>query len=317
MKIQTLGLLLLSAASAFAQKEIEVRYPSPEWEVYQNKPLGEKHTVSIYARKGKGKRLEETFSFNNKGQIERATWYKRNGNVSKETLLDFNDSNKITRRRVTANNKLRNVYEYRYTNLTQISSFLIFFKDTIKPITLTEYEYTAGNKTKSITSYDKDKKIQSRYEYAYNEQGNRTETKYYKKEKLKHTWVYDCNWKGDLTENKTEKICKNRIYEADGGFTEIFENTSKGKVNKTIVKSTADGRVLENEKYDAKGVLKSKSVYEYNDANKLVKHSKFKGKSNQPQSVELFEYDTDSSLTASIHLSKKGSVTSRREFSYN
>lgn len=317
MKIQTLGLLVFTAASAYAQKEVEVRYPSPEREVYHTKPLGEKHIVSIYAKKGKGKRLEETFSFNNKGQIERATWYKRNGNISKETLLNFNDSNKVTRRRVTANNKLRNVYEYRYTNLTQLSSTSVFYKDTIKPISSTEYAYTAANKTKSITTYDEDKKIQSRYEYAYNEQGNRTETKYYKKEKLKHTWVYDCNWKGDLTEAKTEKICKNRVYDADGGFTEIFENTSKGKVRKTIIKSTADGRVLENEMYDAKGKLITKSVYQYNEANKLVKHSKFKGNSNQAQYVELYEYADDSSLIARVHLDKKGSVTSRREFSYN
>src|SRR6187431_2367018 len=120
MKIQTLGILLLTAASAFAQKEVEVRYSYPEWEVYQNKPQGEKHTVSVYSKKGKGKRLDETFSFNDKGQIERATWYKRNGNVSKETLLSHNDSNKITCRKVMVNNKLRNVYEYRYTNLTQL-----------------------------------------------------------------------------------------------------------------------------------------------------------------------------------------------------
>lgn len=317
MKIQTLGILVFTTITAFAQKEVEVRYPYPEWDVYQNKPIGEKHTVSIYTKKGKGKRLEETFSFNDKGKIERETWHKRNGNVSKETFSSYNDSNKITSRRVVLNNKLRNVYEYRYTNLTQLSSYRIFYKDTINPIASTAYEYTLGNKMKSITNYDEDKKVKSRYEYAYDEQGNRKEAKYYKKEKLKHTWVYDCNWKGDLTENKTDKICKNRVYDADGGFTEIFENTSKGKVHKTIVKSSADGRVLENEKYDAKGVLKSKSVYQYNETKKLVKHSKFKGNSSQPQSVELYEYGDDSSLIASVHLDKKGSVTSRREFSYN
>jgi hypothetical protein len=317
MKIQTLGMLLLTAASAFAQQEVEVRYSYPEWEVYQNKPPGENHTVSIYSKKGKRKQLEKSFSFNNKDQVERETWYKRSGSVSKETLFSYNDSNKITSRKVILNYKLRNVYEYRYTNFTQISSAQTFFKDTVNPIGSTVYEYTSANKMKSITSYNKDKKVYSRYEYTYNEQGNRTETKYYKKEKLKHSWVYDCDAKGELIEPKTVKICKNRIYETDGSFMEIFENTSKGKVTKTIVKSAPDGRVLENESYDAKGVLKSKSVYQYNEAKKLVKHSKFKGNSNQAQYVELYEYADDSSLTASIHLSKKGAVTSRREFSYN
>src|SRR5690606_15338163 len=120
---------------------------------------GRKHIVNVYSKKGKGKRLEETFSFNDKGRVDRETLYKSNGNVLKETLFNYNDSNKVTRRKVSRNHKLRNVYEYNYNNYTQISSARTFYKDTIVPISSTVYEYTPANKTKSIVSYDKHKNI--------------------------------------------------------------------------------------------------------------------------------------------------------------
>jgi hypothetical protein len=316
MKIQTLVLFFITAGAACAQ-EVEVRYVYPEYEVYQNKPPGEKHTVSIYVRKGKGKRLEEQFSFNNKGEVDRELEYKRNGSLLKETRYDYNDSTKMTRRKIWRNNRFRNMYQYQYTNQTLIASSLFFYKDSVVPKSSTVYEYVLHDKIKSITTYDDKKNVGFRYEYAYNDQGQRTESRFYKKGKLKHAWVHDCSLKGELVSPKTVKICKNRNYAADSSFTEIFESTKKGKVTRTIVKSAADGRVLEHEVFDAKGITKSKSVYQYNDSKQLVKRSRYKGKHYKPESVELYEYGSDSSLIASVHLSKKGEVTSRKEFLYN
>lgn len=317
MKLQLFTLALIATSATFAQREVEVRYVSPEWDLYHTKPSTGKHTVSIYIAKGNNKRIDEQYTYNTNGLLESETSYKRFLHPKKETRYTYNDSAKITSRTILINNKFRSMSRFQYINQTLIQSSAYYYKDSARFNSITQYDYGTGNKTKSITGYNKHQNVNYRYEYTYDENGNRSESRYYKKEKLKHIWVYNCKAKGELAEPKTVKICKNRSYDADSSFTEIYESTSKGKVTRTIIKSAADGRVLEHEVINAKGISQSKLVYQYNESDKLVKRSRFKGKNHQLHLVELYEYNSDLSLITSIVLNKKGEVTSRREFSYN
>ncbi|MES2559063.1 MAG: hypothetical protein V4590_04950 [Bacteroidota bacterium] len=318
MKYFTLGLLGLYALAANAQQEVQVRYPYPEWEVYHNKPKGEKHQVHIYTVEGKDKRLETSITYGEKGLTEKDESFKRNGSLKSITLREFNDSNRLTKYQVIKRNKNYRYQTYSYRNLTQIFESFYYYKDTLAPLSTIMYEYYPNtDKYKSYTSYDKHKTPAYRYEYDYYENGSRKETRFFSKGKLKHTWVYACDVKGELSDNKTVKICKNRIYAADSSFTEIYESSYKGKASRNIIKSTADGKVLENCAFDAKGRQTFKSVYQYNDAGKLVKHITYKKDSNQPQVIEIYEYNSDAGLIASVRLNSNGDIKSRKEFSYN
>lgn len=300
-----------------AQQEVQVRYAYPEWEVYQNKPNSEKYHVNVYSKTRNGKRLEESILFEEKGLSQKNEFYNRNGTTKKTIIRSYNDSNRIVEYRVIKKNKPYKLHIYSYKDYIHIVSSTYYYKDTITPSGFTSYKYYPNHKCKSYSTANKKNKQQYRYEYDYYDNGSRKETRFYTKTKLKHTWVYDCDPKGALSDNKTVKICKNRTYEADSSFTEIYESTIKGKANRNIIKSTADGRVLENTTFDAKGKMKYRSTYEYNSAQKLVKHLVYKGAKKEPSSIEMYEYNADESLIASIRLNGDGEVKYRREFSYN
>lgn len=317
MKTILLYMLTILPIFSFAQYQVDIRFPHPEWDVYKNKPKGEKLNVSVYTQTRNGKRLLETFSFNSKGIVENEQWYKQNGNISMTVERRYNDSNQIISRRIIVNNKTHNLYHYSYDNQSLVTQASVYSKDTLKPFRITEYKYTLGNKYKLIAGYNSDKKQLYRYEYDYHENGSHKESRYYKKNKLKNTWTFDCSTTGELVTPKTINIFKNRTYKADSSFTEVYENMVKRKPSRTIVSSTSDGRVLENSVYDVKGNLKSKSVYEYNTEKKLVKHLIYKHHSTSPKTVEIYEYGNDSNLSTCIRLSSSGDVKYRRTYTYN
>lgn len=317
MKSYILTLFVLFTIGVQAQHEVEVRYSNPEWDVLKNKNIATKHRVNIYSKTRNGKRLVESLSFGEKGLSENHEFYKRNGTLKKSTLYQFNDSNRVTHYQTIRRNKIYQFQHFSYSNLIQLNSSKFYYKDTLEPASTTIYEYYPNNKYKSYCTYDKNNKQGYRYEYDYYENGSRKETRFLYKGKLKHTWVYDCDWKGELTTSKTDKICKNRVYDADSSFTEIYESTAKGKSTKSIIKSARDGRVLESINLNAKGKQQYKFVYTYNDSQKLVKRVSYKGNNLQPESIELYEYNADASLASSVRLNGNGDIKYRREFSYN
>jgi len=87
------------------------------------------------------------------------------------------------------------------------------------------YDYYQGGLLKSLTSADKDG-ILDRYEYAYNEKGNRTQIKRYRRDLRNVSGTYDYAYDelGRLTESKKDGILQNS-YSYDAFGNRIAEET--------------------------------------------------------------------------------------------
>lgn len=274
-------------------------------------------TVAVFEIQKNKRRLSFIASCPAKGIFINSE-YRKNGTVSGYGIRQINDSNRTLRDCSYKNGKFQSSREYSYLDQTKPVRYHYFYKDSIKPKSYATYTYGSNGKIQVSTIYTQAGSEKHRYEYDYYENGSRKETRYYKKGKLKDRWLFDCDWKGARETHQTSntKICKNRSYDNDSNMIEIEEFTTNNKVLRVVSKTARDGSSFEQTVYHANGKMRSKHVYQYNAAHKLIKTSSY-GSNGTLTYMELYTYNDQQLLLTSSRIDKTGSTKYRKEFVYN
>ena len=169
---------------------------------------------------------------------------------------------------------------------------------TVKSHTVYTYD-EAGNRTEALShlapAFEDDEPMDLRYTYAYDADGNQTETHLYYSTDASTpvysvTYLYDEN--GNLTETSEDGGSRSvytydedgnlaemveyyksggigrhytYTYDENGRRTELLDHTDSGSVNRTAYTYDGAGRQTETAIYDAKGRLNSRIVNVYED----------------------------------------------------
>jgi hypothetical protein len=303
--------------TGYAQQTMYGNFQFPEMQALRFNSNDVGKTVTVYTVKKNKRLLAAVATCPQKGELINSS-YRKNGTVSLYNIKIINDSNRTTLDKQYENGKFKIAREFLYTDYVNLTQYNYYAKDSVHPEAYVKHVYAANGKIKTSTSYNQKNDEKHRYEYDYYENGSRKETRYYRKGKLKDRWLFDCDWKGERDTHKTSdtKICKNKSYDNDSNIIEIEEYTTKNKVRRMVSKTAKDGSFFEQIVYNANGKMRSKYVYQYNSAHKLIKTSSY-GSNGTIKFIELYTYNDNQLLLSSSRIDKTGSTRYRKEFVYN
>ncbi|MGA7721688.1 MAG: hypothetical protein WCA84_10975 [Ignavibacteriaceae bacterium] len=155
---------------------------------------------------------------------------------------------------------------------------------------------TAGFITSTLF-YNKDGKVDQKYEYRYDNKGIRTETiRLDSKGKADKQYAYEYNNYGNKTKasrlSNSGKLEKYYIYNYDdnGNLTDELWYDAAGNMEFKIVNHySPDGNKVESLNYNATGDLISRSIYKYDKNNNVIEEDRFDD-DNNPSSIIQYVY---------------------------
>ncbi len=161
----------------------------------------------------------------------------------------------------------------------------------------------------------------TRWEYDYNEKGQKDEVRYFKKNKLNKRYSYECNPDGELQKEKTNaNVCKVLEYQADSSYTESTRYTDhKGKETLNIRHFDSKKRLTKSVYYNAKGAVTWKDSVCYNNGGEITAHYYFtRGKkSNIISSGHTDKYNEKGLRIETRYLKKGGKTRLSYIYTYN
>ena len=316
--------------------DTSVRIDNDEYEIYDEviriivknaEPNGEIH-VEKTDRKEKVLGVVD-YKFNEDQKLIARIENRASGKEKSKRLLNY-DGKKLISKEIHKNGKLKyktkSTFDDHYkTSFTKYNGKEAILYKRLTTYTDKEYKvishkndsvpFFMRKKTKGTITYQKGGvKQANRWEYEYNEEGERTKSTFYDKNNdVKHVWDYTCKTEGELVKVKNEtQQCKWEEIE-NGMLVKVSRTTSpKGRITKTIQKYDTDTNIVEQTSY-WDDIIFSKTTYNKSFYQPLTWESYYKGRL---RFKHKYTYDIKGRKIGYSSYSGKNKAIAKRETKY-
>ena len=260
---------------------------------------------SLRAGKKDNGYLAQDLSYDKNGNLTR--WYIKNkrGRIVNHYNYLYNDKNEYLQfTEFKRNGRVKFLMDNSFDNEGNCIETWRYYNDA-PPSHVIQKFGTDHKLLESVYKFKNDRKFSGRYVFSYYDDGRKKQTlEYDEKGKVIHTWNYDCSSVGKLASlhvKDTNKVCTRYEKDINGNPIKVKEEFQKdGPIRRTIEKYDIHDNMIEEEWYNARGIIISHWASVFNDKSEIVEYLKYKRGSDKLAERYTYMHNEDG-LISEVH----------------